>query len=231
MKNIIQPQVVVFLGCVALAILLLLSLTANVLAKQEDKIYWCHTEPNGNHQTLHLPQQALENAGHVNAQGNPLHAGDHAGECLEVSPSPSPSLPPASPEPTPEVSPEPSVEPRSVPTTEPMHTTVVSVQTSVVTPTQCADSVPHETANIFVDSGVPNDNKLEVRWLPAEGASRAHIVYAEYGQPWSYALLDTENDGHEVIGGLKNGQNYYFQVAGVNGCAVGPWSTAFDPKP
>ena len=32
-------------------------------AKQEDKVYWCHTEPNGNFQTLHLPLQALQNAG------------------------------------------------------------------------------------------------------------------------------------------------------------------------
>lgn len=50
---------------------------------EEAKVYWCHYEPNGNHQTLHLPMSALTNAGHVNANGNPLHAGDHAGECVD----------------------------------------------------------------------------------------------------------------------------------------------------
>ena len=54
----------------------------------ENKITWCHTEPNGNQQTLELPLQALQNAGHVNASGNPLHAGDHAGACIEPNPSP-----------------------------------------------------------------------------------------------------------------------------------------------
>lgn len=56
-----------------------------------DKITWCHCEPNGNCQTLELPQQALENAGHVNAQGNPLHAGDHAGACVQPSTTPTPT--------------------------------------------------------------------------------------------------------------------------------------------
>ena len=50
-------------------------------ATAEGKIDWCHTEPNGNSQTLNLPPSALQNAGHMDASGNPLHAGDHAGAC------------------------------------------------------------------------------------------------------------------------------------------------------
>ncbi len=58
----------------------------------EDKIIWCHTEPNGNQQTLELPSAALQNAGHMDANGNPLQAGDHAGACgQEVSPTPTPT--------------------------------------------------------------------------------------------------------------------------------------------
>ncbi len=54
-----------------------------VHATAVEKITWCHTEPNGNYQTLELPQQALEQAGHMDAQGNVLHAGDHLGACEE----------------------------------------------------------------------------------------------------------------------------------------------------
>jgi hypothetical protein len=48
---------------------------------QVEKITWCHCEPNGGCQTLNLPGSALQNAGHMDASGNPLHAGDHADEC------------------------------------------------------------------------------------------------------------------------------------------------------
>ena len=51
----------------------------------EDKIYWCHYEPNGNWQTLHVPLSAL--SGHVDANGNILHAGDHPGECATATPT------------------------------------------------------------------------------------------------------------------------------------------------
>ena len=54
-----------------------------------NKIALCHCEPNGNCQTLHLPQQAL--AGHFDAQGNPLHAGDYLGDCRNVTPTLTPT--------------------------------------------------------------------------------------------------------------------------------------------
>jgi hypothetical protein len=76
-------------------VLLLLILSGVFLA---GKIYatspnppWCHCEPNGNCQTLYLPNQALEQAGHVDASGSPLHAGDHAGECLNPTATATPT--------------------------------------------------------------------------------------------------------------------------------------------
>lgn len=75
-----------------LAVLMFMLAFANVGSAQAGnpppKVYWCHTEPNGNQQTLHLPMAALINAGHVNAQGNPLHAGDHAGACTDPTATP-----------------------------------------------------------------------------------------------------------------------------------------------
>ena len=97
----------------------------------------------------------------------------------------------------------------------------------------CSDSVPGKVANIFVATGTPNDGKLEVKWLSDEPkGNKAHIRYTEgNGENWQHALLNTDNDGNEVIGELKNGVHYNFQVAQVNGCAVGPWSKTYDPLP
>lgn len=96
----------------------------------------------------------------------------------------------------------------------------------------CSNETPGLVANIFVAVGTPNDNKLEVRWTPVEPKGpKAHILYGEYGRAFEHALLNTDNDGSEVIGGLKNGVNYRFKVAQVNVCSVGPWSSEFDPKP
>lgn len=61
-------------------------------ATRPAKIAWCHCEPNGNCQSLELPWQALENAGHVNSSGNPLHADDHAGECSGPTVSITPTI-------------------------------------------------------------------------------------------------------------------------------------------
>lgn len=82
-----------------------------------NKVTWCHTEPNGNQETLQLPQQALEQAGHVDANGNPLHAGDHAGECEELTPTSEPTN-----SPTIEVSPTAVVSPTSSPSANPTPT-------------------------------------------------------------------------------------------------------------
>lgn len=86
---------------------------------------WCHVEPNGNQQNLSLPASALQNAGHMDASGNPLHAGDHAGACEGVSPTvtPTPTVEPCDEEeedceevsPTPTATPTPSVTPTETP--------------------------------------------------------------------------------------------------------------------
>jgi len=88
-----------------------------------------------------------------------------------------------------------------------------------------------DVANIYVEVGIPNDGKLTVQWSLPENANQVHILYRQYDEDWKYALLNTLNDGNEEIGGLKNGVNYAFKVAGVRGCGVGNYSKEFDPKP
>ncbi len=74
------------LGILAVLVLFTGLVFTHTVKATVDKIYWCHVEPNGNQETLHLPLQAL--SGHVDAQGNILHAGDHAGACVEPTPTP-----------------------------------------------------------------------------------------------------------------------------------------------
>ena len=114
-----------------------LAVAAIVSAVAVPKVTWCHCEPNGNCQELELPQQALEQAGHSDANGNPLHAGDHAGVCEEVTPSLTPTPTIFFPcedkcEPTVEPTATPSAEPTAVPTVQP---TVVQSSGSSPTPT------------------------------------------------------------------------------------------------
>lgn len=209
---------------------------------EEKKVDWCHCEPNGNCQTLSLPLQALQSAGHVSANGNPLHAGDHEGECVEPSVTPSPTI---SPTPTPteeitptppqdeEVTPTPTETPRVTPTpTEvPQSTPSEPEQSSSTGTPSCPDLTPTQVKDIWVENPVSNDGKLTIRWGTNPAYGKAHIRYSEVDGEWRYALLNTDNDGTEVIGDLKNGTHYWFQVAYVNGCQPGPYSHSFDPLP
>lgn len=91
----------------------------------------------------------------------------------------------------------------------------------------CSDVKPGIVANIFVKpTGAKGE--LEIQWALPSGAEKAHI---EYGleQSAQHALLNTANDGNEVVKDLVSGQHYWFRVAGVNGCAVGDFSGWYDP--
>lgn len=80
-----------FIKKIAIAALIVIALFLTFInlvgATNDKKVKWCHCAASGVCNTLELPQQALEQAGHFNAQGNPLHAGDHAGECSVHQPT------------------------------------------------------------------------------------------------------------------------------------------------
>lgn len=110
-------------------------------------------------------------------------------------------------------------------------TDVTFAGSSTNAPGECVNNSIGAVGNIFVAQLVKNDTKVEVRWLPPVNADRAHIVYTEFGSPWHHALLNTENDGVQEIQDLVPGVQYSFTVAGVSGCAVGPWSPVFSQLP
>jgi hypothetical protein len=224
-----------------------------VFGTQVDKVYWCHCEPNGNCQTLHLPMAALINAGHVNANGNPLHAGDHEGACVEptstptpsptteVQPSPTipvPTINPCdgdcqevTPTPTIEVTPTPE-EPRVTPTPkdEPLTPTTGNSGTGVTAP-MCADVAVTEVPEVWLQPDAGNNGTLVVRW----GTNQYNQVDIRYSDEPNnmdkYSLLSTNNDGTEDIKNLNNGTHYFFEVRFRNGCSTGNWSEKIDPLP
>ena len=122
------------LGSAFLLAGLILSMVGTpVAAQQEEKVYWCHYEPNGNSQTLHLAMAALINAGHVSASGSPLHAGDHAGPC---------EVPTEEPTPVPTNTPVP---PTATATNTPTNTPVAPTNTPTNTPTDTPTATPTNT--------------------------------------------------------------------------------------
>lgn len=118
-----------------------------VQAVQREKIDWCHCEPNGNCQTLSLPQQALENAGHVNASGNPLHAGDYAGMCVEVEPTEAI---------TPEVTPNDEITPQVTKVDE-----VIPTQGTQISVPSITQTIVHPSATPFHPT--PTDQPTETQ--------------------------------------------------------------------
>ncbi len=103
---------------------------------------------------------------------------------------------------------------------------------TTLAPSTCVNTLVGTVGGIYVSRGVANDNAVEVRWWPALNADQAHIIYTEQNSSeWKHALLNTANDGVATIGHLKNGGDYTFAVAGVNGCMVGQWSRSYTQLP
>lgn len=198
----------------------------------------CHHTP-GNAVTLNF-QNVQSYNGHLGTPHND-QTYDTDGSCPEVTPTPTievtptPTINPCdiilsrvainpciTPTPTVEVTPTPTEVP--TPTEEPKQE---RVNTGNPQAPVCSDAKPGNVANIYVKT-TGNPGELEVQWALPTGADKVHIEYGLQRHA-EHALLNTPNDGNEVIRGLTSGQHYWFSVAGVNGCAVGDFSDWYDP--
>lgn len=215
-----------------LTIVILMNRSKKAEATNIQKTYVCHCEqPDSDSpfqcQTLHVAVPAA--LAHLYQ-----HDADYQGVCKEVEPSisPTPTEEPkdycdtlegtqAEDEDCPE-----EEEPTPTPTKEPEHVSTLPGSTTE-TPASCPINDISRVANIFVKT-TGNKGELEVQWALPANADEAHI---EYGleKNATHALLNTPNDGNEVIKGLKSGEHYWFRVAGVRDCGVGAFSDWFDP--
>lgn len=92
-------------------------------------------------------------------------------------------------------------------------------------------SVPAPPENFDVQSGVLNDNTLELSWDIVPNADYIIIRHSETDGDWTYAEVQTENDGEHSFGGLVNGMHYWMQIKAINQCGSGSWSESVDPLP
>lgn len=95
----------------------------------------------------------------------------------------------------------------------------------------CKQTRPGAVAWLSAHQETANDGKVTIWWTLPTGGDKVHIAYGEVGRAWEHAALNIDNTGSFTIGALKNGVAYYFNVAGVNGCAVGDYSFAVSAKP
>jgi hypothetical protein len=145
-------------------------------------------------------------------------------ECVTATPTPTTQV---TPTPTEQVTPTPTVEQPQADTTNHNSARQGGDGSAGSPPGPCTDSIPSTVASINVKStGIKGE--LEVQWALPLGADKVHIQYG-LEKIAQYALLNTPNDGNEIIRGLTSGNHYWFSVAGVNGCAVGNYSNWFDP--
>lgn len=98
-------------------------------------------------------------------------------------------------------------------------------------PGTCDSGNIGQVAWAVVNQGTPNDGTVTVNWTLPTNANQVHIIYREDGRGFEHALRNAPNDGHANINFLKNGVKYFFAIAGVNGCHVGPWSAQYFGKP
>lgn len=132
-----------------------------------------------------------------------------------------------SPEVTPEVTrvPEPTKEPKGEPLTANF-----SADFSQGGVTTCSDLKPTNINDVWLEDDAVGNGELIVRWGVNSNYSKVHIVYGFEAGDIRYSLLNTENDGREVIGQLDS-RHYWFSVANVNGCAVSDYVQWVDPMP
>lgn len=218
-NGLIKISLLLTVGAILGLIALFVTFTPGRATFQQSKVYVCHCQGNACN-TLHIaPIAALA---HLQQ-----HEDDYRGVCEEVVPTPT-KEPEVTPTPIEEVTPTPTEEVLPTPTdTVPQSNDKPLENNSTGTPGECGDVRPDRVANINVTT-TGNTGELEVQWSLVENADRVHIEYGleKYAQ---HALLDTPDDGNEVIRNLKSGEHYWFRVMAVNGCSVGQPSDWFDP--
>lgn len=202
---------------------------------------FCHNVNNNPH-TICTSNQGQINGhtGHVN------NGTDTFGACQSPTNTPTPTQ-----EPTPSC----SVTPRVTVTPTPTDTvTPTPTPTETITPTPTPE-VKHEEPKVAgssastnaptnscpievgkvdalnVETGVPNDNAIELYWTPISQADKVNIYYGTESGVWIHSVIRVEDNGHFQVSGLQNGQHYFFTIEGVAGVCTGPRSAIIDPLP
>lgn len=209
-------------------------------ASGKEQVCFCH---NVNHNPHTI---CTDNQGQINGHMGHVNNGeDTLGSCALPTVTPTVTLT-ATPTPTTEPeceeecvtetpTPTPTEEPRVTPTETPAPTETPKEEhgapLSAPTFASCSELPPTMVQDKwYSDYKVAgNTAELTVHWGLNSEYPKVNIAYGENINEWRYAVLGVDNNGSYTIGSLKPNQSYWFQVAYVRGCAVGPYSAPFDP--
>lgn len=92
-------------------------------------------------------------------------------------------------------------------------------------------TLPGVPQNFDAQTGVLNDNKMELSWAVVPSADYVNIRWGYEDGNWIGNLENSPNDGQQTIGGLVNGLHYWFSIQAENSCGEGNWSASIDPTP
>ena len=168
-----------------------------------------------------------------------LHAGKaHAWNNGNYQPTPTPKICNAdhkkdyvTPTPTPTASPSAAPIPTQPPSNNNSGGGSSGGGSSTQAPGVCSNSLPGDVPNFIV---VPAPNGLELEWAIIPNAQYVDIRYGFTVGNWIYGAVYPQfqiaNNGNYTVTGLQPDTSYNFEIAGVNGCAVGNWSNPYDPQ-
>lgn len=105
----------------------------------------------------------------------------------------------------------------------PTDTGGVAGTTTTAAPPVCHDQAPTTAPVLIATAAGPNSVLLS--WSPVSPVTHYTIIYGTSPGIPLYGAANVGNVVSYTISGLAGGTAYYFQVAGVNGCAPGPFSS------
>lgn len=215
-------------------ILGLLIFWAAASANAVQQVCFCH---NVNHNPHTI---CTSNQGQINGHLSHVNNGeDNLGPCIPPSISPTPTKDLDENDPTPTLIPT-IIEEEPVPTQSVTPTPTIQISSPVNEQLVFYDGTARDSApscdaekpgDIAWATYIPTDEKgaQEIRWTLPTNADKVNIRYSEVDGDWRYGAIGLPNTGNYIVRGLKSGQSYYYQIAGLNGCRGGNWSQSFDP--
>lgn len=95
---------------------------------------------------------------------------------------------------------------------------------STAGPTVCSDSAPVSAPILSFTESSTADGQVTLQWTSIPGANNYAINFGIQSGIYIYGNNNIGNQTSYTVTGLTPGNQYFFQVLGINGCAPGPRS-------
>lgn len=112
---------------------------------------------------------------------------------------------------------------------EPDETGSSSVSGSSASSSSCGASVP--TSAPILSALSTSDNTVLLTWTSVDPVTHYAIRYGYSSGAYSFGATNVGNTTSYTVRSLAGETTYFFQVAGVNDCAPGPWSNEAAASP